>query len=123
MTCESKTDLGLRVAIRGIDPKPKSEIIFALNGQKIRFWTKPDGDIETQSRASLNNLYFLFDELRAGNEMTLSFNGLSKRFSLAGSSKGLGSEFRSEERRVGKACVGTCRSRWSPYIYKNKQKK
>src|SRR3546814_12513583 len=22
---------------------------------------------------------------------------------------------RSEERRVGKACVGTCRSRWSPY--------
>src|SRR3546814_16240363 len=23
--------------------------------------------------------------------------------------------FRSEERRVGKGCVGTCRSRWSPY--------
>src|SRR3546814_14706209 len=23
--------------------------------------------------------------------------------------------FRSEERRVGKACVSTCRSRWSPY--------
>src|SRR3546814_19154421 len=26
----------------------------------------------------------------------------------------LGSEFRSEERRVGKECVSTCRSRWSP---------
>src|SRR3546814_14237864 len=25
---------------------------------------------------------------------------------------------RSEERRVGKECVSTCRSRWSPYIYK-----
>src|SRR3546814_13464089 len=25
---------------------------------------------------------------------------------------------RSEERRVGKECVGTCRSRWSPYHYK-----
>src|SRR3546814_18324410 len=25
---------------------------------------------------------------------------------------------RSEERRVGKACVSTCRSRWSPYNYK-----
>src|SRR3546814_3352554 len=25
---------------------------------------------------------------------------------------------RSEERRVGKACVSTCRSRWSPYHYK-----
>src|SRR3546814_17770364 len=27
---------------------------------------------------------------------------------------------RSEERRVGKAWVSTCRSRWSPYHYKNK---
>src|SRR3546814_13478893 len=30
---------------------------------------------------------------------------------------------RSEERRVGKECVSTCRSRWSPYPYKNKNKK
>src|SRR3546814_7878059 len=28
---------------------------------------------------------------------------------------------RSEERRVGKECVSTCRSRWSPYHYKNNQ--
>src|SRR3546814_14451023 len=27
-------------------------------------------------------------------------------------------EQRSEERRVGKECVSTCRSRWSPYHYK-----
>src|SRR3546814_19250025 len=27
---------------------------------------------------------------------------------------------RSEERRVGKECVSTCRSRWSPYNSKNK---
>src|SRR3546814_15401621 len=26
---------------------------------------------------------------------------------------------RSEERRVGQECVSTCRSRWSPYHYKN----
>src|SRR3546814_14521687 len=26
---------------------------------------------------------------------------------------------RSEERRVGKECVRTCRARWSPYHYKN----
>src|SRR3546814_16242858 len=26
---------------------------------------------------------------------------------------------RSEERRVGKECVSTCRSRWSPFHYKN----
>src|SRR3546814_17410348 len=28
---------------------------------------------------------------------------------------------RSEERRVGKECVSTCRSRWSPYPYKKKK--
>src|SRR3546814_14028137 len=28
--------------------------------------------------------------------------------------------WRSEERRVGKECVGTCRSRWSPYHVKKK---
>src|SRR3546814_13717035 len=27
-----------------------------------------------------------------------------------------GAETRSEERRVGKECVSTCRSRWSPYL-------
>src|SRR3546814_14047367 len=27
---------------------------------------------------------------------------------------------RSAERRVGKECVSTCRSRWSPYYYKHK---
>src|SRR3546814_14473322 len=28
---------------------------------------------------------------------------------------------RSEESRVGKECVSTCRSRWSPYHYKKKK--
>src|SRR3546814_14336788 len=33
-------------------------------------------------------------------------------------------QFRSEERRVGKECVSTCRSRWSPYhLKKNQQDK
>src|SRR3546814_19017261 len=32
----------------------------------------------------------------------------------------LGFVARSEERRVGKECVSTCRSRWSPYHYKKK---
>src|SRR3546814_12678716 len=31
------------------------------------------------------------------------------------------SRARSEERRVGKECVSTCRSRWSPYHEKKKQ--
>src|SRR3546814_20787348 len=32
----------------------------------------------------------------------------------------VGGQTRSEERRVGKECVSTCRSRWSPYQYKQK---
>src|SRR3546814_4117312 len=34
---------------------------------------------------------------------------------LVGMVDRLGDTRRSEERRVGKACVSTCRSRWSPY--------
>src|SRR3546814_11225737 len=33
----------------------------------------------------------------------------------------LQNRFRSEGRRVGKECVSTCRSRWSPYHSKTKQ--
>src|SRR3546814_2894794 len=33
----------------------------------------------------------------------------------AGAGIGIGDAIRSEERRVGKECVSTCRSRWSPY--------
>src|SRR3546814_14408895 len=32
-----------------------------------------------------------------------------------------GSAYRSEERRVGKECVSTCRSRWSPFHKKQKK--
>src|SRR3546814_9128813 len=35
-----------------------------------------------------------------------------------GRADSLGTRRRSEERRVGKECVSTCRSRWSPYRYK-----
>src|SRR3546814_11452824 len=34
----------------------------------------------------------------------------------------MGIVVRSEERRVGKECVSTCRSRWSPYHEKTKKK-
>src|SRR3546814_15620244 len=40
-----------------------------------------------------------------------AFSGLGLRV--------VGFNFRSEERRIGKECVSTCRSRWSPYHKKN----
>src|SRR3546814_14992605 len=43
---------------------------------------------------------------------------------IAGTEVGIGRlEARSEERRVGKECVSTCRSRWSPYPDKKTQKR
>lgn len=90
ITCDSEGELGLRVAIRGANPKPNTDVIFNLNGQEVRFWTKDDGQIEMQSRVSMNNLYFLFDELRQGTTTFLRFDGVAKEFSLAGSAKGLG---------------------------------
>src|SRR3546814_11615880 len=41
----------------------------------------------------------------------------------AGLSQGVAVFYRSEERRVGKECVSTCRSRWSPYRKNKKQDK
>src|SRR3546814_16151532 len=42
------------------------------------------------------------------------FDGYADAASLCNSLRQQGAD-RSEERRVGKACVSTCRSRWSPY--------
>src|SRR3546814_14824936 len=41
----------------------------------------------------------------------------------AGGSEDFTGSRRSEERRVGKECVSTCRSRWSPYHSKKNKKK
>src|SRR3546814_2259621 len=40
---------------------------------------------------------------------------IAKLKASVGQTEDLLSEIRSEERRVGKECVSTCRSRWSPY--------
>src|SRR3546814_21031670 len=64
---------------------------------------------------------------KRGHRMDAGRRGFARRrfCRLAGwrSFPGLSVQMRrSEERRVGKECVSTCRSRWSPYHYK-KQKR
>src|SRR3546814_8314182 len=44
------------------------------------------------------------------------------RSGLHGQGQACGVTMRSEERRVGKESVSTCRARWSPYHSKNKNK-
>src|SRR3546814_13825158 len=57
------------------------------------------------------------DEKGSGRKIKFATNRCSKRFIAKKSDP------RSEERRVGKECVSTCRSRWSPYHKKKKNTK
>src|SRR3546814_20715201 len=50
-------------------------------------------------------------------------DNLASTLEAAGSSLENVVKARSEERRVGKECVSTCRSRWSPYHSKKKNNK
>src|SRR3546814_14488235 len=73
-------------------------------------------------------LHFGMNERRTtGGSMALSLGTVDRNsvaWSLARSQRlntWIGPyRMRSEERRVGKECVCTCRSRWSPYHYKKK---
>src|SRR3546814_12282125 len=64
------------------------------------------------SRAATQEGSFASD--RPSNSFSASAGPRPGTAKLAFSS-GLNTEVRSEERRVGKQCVSTCRSRWSPY--------
>src|SRR3546814_15783544 len=66
---------------------------------------------------------FYYLSQREGAEMDVRFRLDGKVALVTGAAGALGAHFaatlggagRSEERRVGKECVSTCRSRWSPY--------
>src|SRR3546814_16151777 len=58
------------------------------------------------------------DELRKFKRL-LAFQ--LHRFRFFGIEQHIAALLRSEERRVGKECVSTCRSRWSTYHYKKKK--
>src|SRR3546814_15821172 len=49
------------------------------------------------------------------NIVYLTQNGINNRANSVQSADGVAFNGRSEERRVGKECVSTCRSWWSPY--------
>src|SRR3546814_11795606 len=64
--------------------------------------------------------------LTAGEGLTTTLPTIAFAFPFPGPDGGARGVFlfeRSEERRVGKECVSTCRSRWSPYHSKKKNKR
>src|SRR3546814_13479144 len=65
-------------------------------------------------------LYWAMTSLYGASIAQMIVTGLPNEFAsiIGNSPNGVGGSFdtmRSEERRVGKECVSTCRSRWSPY--------
>src|SRR3546814_13657407 len=63
-------------------------------------------------------LHEVGDALARGEQVKISSFGsfgVRQKGQRIGRNPKTGEEVRSEERRVGKECVSTCRSRWSPY--------
>src|SRR3546814_14852741 len=75
------------------------------------------GLLHGKTRASSNVNVFLKSAARARVPLIGLCTG---SFILARAGLLDGYQIRSEERRVGKECVSTCRSRWSSYHYKKK---
>src|SRR3546814_16766763 len=73
----------------------------------------PFNIISMPQRDQLRLVFEALDEHEAVRVIVLRAEG--EHFSSGGDIK------RSEERRVGKECVSTCRSRWSPCHYKKTQ--
>src|SRR3546814_15266502 len=69
------------------------------------------------SSVILIGLFFvaLFAQLKSKTFQPLLFWAVILATSTAGTTISDFMDRRSEERRVGKECVSTCRSRWSPY--------
>src|SRR3546814_12959654 len=77
--------------------KVKGPINLALDGMDVEGWTA------------------------VALKQIIAWIGMILRYLQSPGRENVGSSIgqaRSEERRVGKECVSTCRSRWSPYRYK-----
>src|SRR3546814_3491132 len=91
---KQKTAYELRISDWSSDVCSSDLVVYHIN------------DAEDQALAGLRNMR---------NELDVAPN---TKIVVVTHSKGvdfLMNDYRSEERRVGKECVSTCRSRWSPY--------
>src|SRR3546814_16764117 len=75
------------------------------------------GELEAQQPATLGLVAQGMDVPRPG---PARHRALGQRNHVLSQCPGGAVLGRSAERRVGKGCVSTCRSRWSPYHYKKK---
>src|SRR3546814_12719465 len=92
------------------------------------------GRVQAAITLADNNAFVCLHTLAgAFNDVYINDNGIARTKYGFGLAAGKARDFflfnsfdkvtRSKESSVGKECVSTCRSRWSPYHYKTKQKK
>src|SRR3546814_20475242 len=106
-------------------PHLVSQVENSQTGKKVRTVTKPSYTIplKPENLAVIRNA--MADVMRSGTArrsfagapyQAAGKTGTAQVYSLKGAKyKASAIDERSEERRVGKECVSTCRSRWSPY--------
>src|SRR3546814_20078868 len=94
----------------------------SLDKSKIKFLLLEgvhQNAVDTLKAAGYTNIEYLKGAL-SSEELKekiadVHFIGISSRTQLTEEVFDAAKKLRSEERRVGKECVSTCRSRWSPY--------
>src|SRR3546814_19103112 len=84
----------------------RGDLLMSVNRQPVTTAAQVNAAVEAARRAGRSSILLL---VKRGNGPEAFFG-----VAIAGR--------RSEERRVGKECVSTCRSRWWPYHYQKKTK-
>src|SRR3546814_19349900 len=81
-----------------------------VSGQELRAANEELHSMNEEYRSTAEELETSKEELQSMNEELHTVNS-----ALKDKLENISTAHRSEERRVGKECVSTCRSRWSPY--------
>src|SRR3546814_18088845 len=74
--------------------------------------------LSIRSPAGLWERWFAASKVQPSQVVIREFATLQLLYQAAASGEGIALAMRSDERRVGKECVSTCRARWSPYLSK-----
>src|SRR3546814_18631451 len=107
------------IVVTPLDKLDEPESLRALRGAVQTRMPKagmPDIFLEVMARTGFAKSFTHLSERQA----TVEHFEISLCATLVGGACNIGLEPRSEERRVGKECVSTCRSRCSPYHSKKK---
>ena len=86
-------------SIGGRSPPDESVVTFEIDGEAIEMWQDKEGVIGTYSRVYAANFENLIERLKAGNRLTVSFDGLSQTYPPSGSAAAL---------RYADECVTDC---------------